>query len=521
MAQYKVYDPEEMIECPYDKVHMIAAKRMQYHMMKCRRNHPGADFAVCPYNARHEVRRPELRYHMVNCPDKARLEPSILHEQNKENRDGQYFKGNTDLPRYADSSNFESVENWDEEIPSVARVGVDPNYFIRLNARNTAGMSRKEKKVYMSQVNKPSEERWVPEPEEEEEEEQTLRRPHAKPETYMSYNSNAATHVGHIPPSTSVLALSLSRSGVGRGQIGGRGVAQVNPQGPQPIGRGQQGRGRSVGRGLVSRPPPGYAATNTNTNSIQTQAIPPGQPLGQSSGQMSSLLNNVMPSVGQSSGLSNNVMPSVGQSSGLPNNVMPSVGQSSGLPNNTMPSVGQSSGLPYNVMPSVGQSSGLPSNTMPSVGQSSGLPNNVMPSVGQSSGLPNNMMPSVGRSSGLPNSMMPSVFSMGLGRGSGRGSILRKNGAAPSFVIPNVMGSPGNASVANSSSSDADDGNVSTSSTLSDNEKKKEKRRLEKKLRQIELLDAKVAEGYKLTSEEEIKCRKKDEILGALQDLKI
>ena len=35
--------------------------------------------AVCPYNARHEVRKAELRYHMSNCPDKARLEPMIIH----------------------------------------------------------------------------------------------------------------------------------------------------------------------------------------------------------------------------------------------------------------------------------------------------------------------------------------------------------------------------------------------------------------------------------------------------------
>ena len=29
-------DPEELIECPYNKSHMIRAKRMPYHLMKCR-----------------------------------------------------------------------------------------------------------------------------------------------------------------------------------------------------------------------------------------------------------------------------------------------------------------------------------------------------------------------------------------------------------------------------------------------------------------------------------------------------
>ncbi|XP_021371503.1 uncharacterized protein LOC110462051 [Mizuhopecten yessoensis] len=434
MAQYKIYDPEEMIECPYDKVHMIAAKRMQYHMMKCRRNHPGADFAVCPYNARHEVRKPELRYHMVNCPDKARLEPSILHEQNKQNHDGQYFKGNTDLPCYADSSKFESVENWDEEIPSVARIGVDPNYFMRLNARNTAGMSTKEKKLYMSQVNMPADERVVPEPgEEEEEEEQKLRLPHAKPETYMSFQGSAATHVGQIPPSTSVLALSLSRSGVGRGsQIGGRGVAQVTPKGPMPVGRGQPGLGRAAGRGLMSMGPPGYTSINTNTNSIHSSAE-----------QQSMITQSAVTQPGQQ----------------------------------------------FVVKQPAGQQLAV------------GM-------IGQAALR-------------LPSSMMPNVFSMGLGRGSERGSILKQNGASPSFVIPNVKGISGDIPVVNSSGSEADDGNISSSSTSSNADNKKEKRRLVKKIRQIELLDQKVAEGYKLTSEEEIKCEKKDEILEALQNFKM
>lgn len=268
MAQYKIDDPEQLKECPYDKVHMVAAKRMQYHLMKCRRNHPGAEFAVCPYNARHEVRKPELRYHMTNCPDKARLEPSILYEQNQQNGDGQYFKGCTDLPNYEANGQHVTVENWDADIPRVARIGVDPSYFLRLNARDTAGLSNKEKRQYRAQVDLPPEERFAPDPEEEVEE-QKLRLPHAKPQTYMSLPGNIGTPMGQIPPSTSVLALSLSKTGVGRGQVGGRGVALA--PGPMPIGRGLPGVGRAAGRGIVSmvRPghPPGdgYTAISPNT----------------------------------------------------------------------------------------------------------------------------------------------------------------------------------------------------------------------------------------------------------------
>ena len=30
-------DPDELIPCPYDPVHMVARKRMPYHIMKCRK----------------------------------------------------------------------------------------------------------------------------------------------------------------------------------------------------------------------------------------------------------------------------------------------------------------------------------------------------------------------------------------------------------------------------------------------------------------------------------------------------
>ena len=30
-------DPDELIPCPYDKVHMVQRKKMPYHMMKCRK----------------------------------------------------------------------------------------------------------------------------------------------------------------------------------------------------------------------------------------------------------------------------------------------------------------------------------------------------------------------------------------------------------------------------------------------------------------------------------------------------
>ena len=37
------FNKDELKVCPYDDSHRVAAKRLQAHLIKCRRNHPGHD----------------------------------------------------------------------------------------------------------------------------------------------------------------------------------------------------------------------------------------------------------------------------------------------------------------------------------------------------------------------------------------------------------------------------------------------------------------------------------------------
>ncbi|XP_064652946.1 uncharacterized protein LOC135503332 isoform X2 [Lineus longissimus] len=155
MPNYRTIDPEDEVECPYDKSHMIRAKRFPYHLMKCRKNYVGIDFAVCPFNARHEMPRPELPYHTANCPDKHLIEQDIMFEARKNRSDsGVYFKGNTNVPSYdLEWNRPEPTEDWDAEVPAVVRVGVDPKI---LNApgtyRSLTGMRPAEKKEYKKRL---------------------------------------------------------------------------------------------------------------------------------------------------------------------------------------------------------------------------------------------------------------------------------------------------------------------------------------------------------------------------------
>ncbi|XP_065510337.1 gametocyte-specific factor 1 isoform X2 [Caloenas nicobarica] len=69
-------DPEQLVQCPYDKSHQIRAARLPYHLVKCEKNNPGVArrLATCPFNARHRVPRAAFQHHIASCPDKRQLD---------------------------------------------------------------------------------------------------------------------------------------------------------------------------------------------------------------------------------------------------------------------------------------------------------------------------------------------------------------------------------------------------------------------------------------------------------------
>uniref|UniRef100_A0A670YWD4 Gametocyte specific factor 1 n=1 Tax=Pseudonaja textilis TaxID=8673 RepID=A0A670YWD4_PSETE len=73
-------DPEKLIQCPYDKNHQIRACRFPYHLVKCRKNHPGIveQLVTCPFNARHQVPRDKISQHISSCDDKRCIEQDIV-----------------------------------------------------------------------------------------------------------------------------------------------------------------------------------------------------------------------------------------------------------------------------------------------------------------------------------------------------------------------------------------------------------------------------------------------------------
>jgi len=65
---------EKTITCPYNPSHQITVERIQFHLVKCRKNHAGSDLKVCPFNASHHVPAPEEAFHMKTCSDRKVVE---------------------------------------------------------------------------------------------------------------------------------------------------------------------------------------------------------------------------------------------------------------------------------------------------------------------------------------------------------------------------------------------------------------------------------------------------------------
>ncbi|XP_062888972.1 gametocyte-specific factor 1-like [Mobula hypostoma] len=73
-------DPEDLLQCPYDKNHHIRACRFPYHLVKCRKNFPdiARKLESCPFNARHCIPKAEMMHHIMNCVDKKVIEEEFV-----------------------------------------------------------------------------------------------------------------------------------------------------------------------------------------------------------------------------------------------------------------------------------------------------------------------------------------------------------------------------------------------------------------------------------------------------------
>lgn len=56
--------------CPICKQSFTSLLDLDMHMPRCRKKHQAYELIECPYNAMHVVLAPELAHHLSRCPDK-------------------------------------------------------------------------------------------------------------------------------------------------------------------------------------------------------------------------------------------------------------------------------------------------------------------------------------------------------------------------------------------------------------------------------------------------------------------
>ena len=66
-----------MENCPYDPNHKVRADRLQYHLIKCRKENSTKEKTTCPFNASHIIPKEQRLVHLQTCPDREYLEPQM------------------------------------------------------------------------------------------------------------------------------------------------------------------------------------------------------------------------------------------------------------------------------------------------------------------------------------------------------------------------------------------------------------------------------------------------------------
>ncbi|MED6290319.1 hypothetical protein CHARACLAT_011898 [Characodon lateralis] len=76
------WDPEKLLQCPFDKSHKIRSSRLPYHLIKCRKNHEklARQLETCPFNARHLILKNELPHHIKTCEDRTSADDGSTQE---------------------------------------------------------------------------------------------------------------------------------------------------------------------------------------------------------------------------------------------------------------------------------------------------------------------------------------------------------------------------------------------------------------------------------------------------------
>lgn len=111
---------EKVVQCPYERSHLIVPDRLSVHLVKCRKNHPNTNVKICPYNSNHHIQAARYDTHLDDCDSKD-LAVHLLQESIAESRQncsvGSIDSGICSIsPSPTNASNIEDEEDWEKDL---------------------------------------------------------------------------------------------------------------------------------------------------------------------------------------------------------------------------------------------------------------------------------------------------------------------------------------------------------------------------------------------------------------------
>lgn len=111
-----IANKSEKVTCPFNVAHTIERRRLQTHIIKCKRTLPANnDFVQCPFWELHYVKKHELEDHKLNC------EHRLLKEANKRMWDNPDASSKFSEPKLVvdpAAQSYVNNESWDDVVGS-------------------------------------------------------------------------------------------------------------------------------------------------------------------------------------------------------------------------------------------------------------------------------------------------------------------------------------------------------------------------------------------------------------------
>ncbi|KAL1117883.1 hypothetical protein AAG570_004196 [Ranatra chinensis] len=137
-------EAEKIISCPFNRAHSVLKGRNQFHLTRCRKQHPCADMGYCPYNSTHIFPKSETEYHLEHCESRIVMDTFFYQMGDSECSAKGACSLNVDLPP--------CEENWDDDMIEGSVLDV-----VKENAKKKnvligiAGASKAERKAHRLQ----------------------------------------------------------------------------------------------------------------------------------------------------------------------------------------------------------------------------------------------------------------------------------------------------------------------------------------------------------------------------------